>query len=85
MSLHRFHTACDRCRQPSEEYSAWPSCRDCGDDICPDCRAPRSLVTGDGDGRDTCRCQSCAEQDEWTEAECEFQGDEHAIDEAMGK
>lgn len=55
----RFATLCDRCRARSDEYSSWPMCRECMDDICPSCAAPHSLSTGDGERRDSVLCKSC--------------------------
>ena len=34
----RFAHICDKCSQCSNEYEAYPSCRECGDDICFYCR-----------------------------------------------
>lgn len=34
----RFATVCDHygCIKRSEEYTAFPTCRDCGDQVCPE-------------------------------------------------
>lgn len=37
MSMVMFATICDPCGKRSEEYSAFPSCRTCMEDVCPDC------------------------------------------------
>jgi len=37
MSMVMFATLCDRCKKRSEEYTEWPSCKDCEEHICPDC------------------------------------------------
>jgi hypothetical protein len=37
MTYVRFATLCSHCGRRSEEYSAFLSCRECGDDVCPDC------------------------------------------------
>lgn len=37
MSMVRFATLCDKCGKRSEEYSAWPSCRECLEHVCPNC------------------------------------------------
>lgn len=37
MSIVRFATLCDRCGKRSEEYSGWPTCECCVEDVCPDC------------------------------------------------
>lgn len=33
----KFATLCDKCKKRSEEYTSFPSCKDCQQDICPDC------------------------------------------------
>ena len=37
MSMVRFAMLCDQCGKRSREYGRWPECRDCSDDVCPDC------------------------------------------------
>ena len=37
MSMVRFATTCDFCGWRSEEYTAWPSCRECLLHCCPRC------------------------------------------------
>lgn len=37
MSMVRFATLCDKCGARSEEYTSWPSCKDCQTHVCPDC------------------------------------------------
>lgn len=59
----RFATTCDRCTARSEEYSAWPSCRECMDDICPDCAEPGSLMEADLDCPAKVTCRACAAMD----------------------
>lgn len=59
MSMVRFATTCDRCQRRSEEYTSWPSCRECLDFICPNCYADGTLTEGDGEGPNTCLCQGC--------------------------
>lgn len=56
----RFATTCDRCTARSEEYTAWPSCRECLDDICDACAQAGTLHEGDGEGPDTVLCAACA-------------------------
>lgn len=66
----RFATKCDHqepgghpdvhCNRRSPEYTMWPTCSECGDDVCPDHMAPGSLDEGDGDRRDWCLCITCA-------------------------
>lgn len=84
MAMVKFATTCDviasltprpperpiinRCGKRSAEYTAWPSCRECGDQVCPDCTEPKSWeernVTFEG-GVDapieTVVCKPCAE------------------------
>jgi hypothetical protein len=59
MAVVRFATLCDRCRKRSEEYTAFPSCRECLDDICPDCAAPGTTTDADLDSPATCLCKQC--------------------------
>lgn len=37
MSMVRFATLCDKCKARSAEYESWPTCKDCGEDVCPNC------------------------------------------------
>jgi hypothetical protein len=60
----RFATTCDRCGKRSNEYTAWPSCRACMEDTCPECAKGGTLVEGDGERADTVVCRVCAEQGE---------------------
>lgn len=32
-----FATICERCSRRSPEYASWPHCRNCGDEVCPQC------------------------------------------------
>lgn len=59
MAMVCFATKCDQCGQRSEEYTAWPSCSNCQDDICPACMAPGTLDPGDGERSDRCLCLIC--------------------------
>lgn len=61
MTMVRFATACNLCGKRSEEYTAWPTCRDCDAHVCPDCAAPDSPVTGDGERQDAVTCVPCAQ------------------------
>jgi hypothetical protein len=58
----RFATLCDECEARSEEYTAWPTCRDCQRDICPACAAPGSVEDEEHERgvRQTCLCADCA-------------------------
>jgi hypothetical protein len=57
----RFATLCDTCQARSEEYTCWPTCRECDQHVCERHQAEGSVVTGDGDGPDTCLCLDCHE------------------------
>lgn len=37
MGIVKFASICDLCGVRGEEYSMFPSCRDCGADVCPKC------------------------------------------------
>lgn len=50
----RFATTCDRCGTRSEEYTAWPTCRECMDHVCPACQLAGSLIENDGRARALC-------------------------------
>ena len=54
----RFATKCDTCGARSEEYTAWPTCRECDNDACPDCSEPGTMI--EDDGRQTVICRSCS-------------------------
>lgn len=60
MSLVRFATTCDKCGERSQEYTTWPDCVECGDDLCPKCQVPGSLKEGDGERPDKAMCNECA-------------------------
>lgn len=55
----RFATICDACKARSEEYTSWPSCRECGDHLCHACLVPGTLTEADLDQPETCLCKSC--------------------------
>ncbi len=61
MAVVRFATTYDSCGDRSEEYTAWPLCRECGRHFCSVCQVPQSFLPGDGEGPDTCLCPSCLE------------------------
>ena len=52
--IRPFATICDRCGRRSEEYSAWPTCIECLDDICPNCDVAAER-TEDERNRTCCR------------------------------
>jgi len=60
MSMVKFATLCDQCGKRSEEYTAWPSCEGCGDEVCDDCG--RVTKTGDGDRPDKAICKKCEKE-----------------------
>lgn len=55
----KFTTTCDHCGQRADEYTAWPSCRDCGLDTCPMCDVPDLRTEADLDTPPTTRCLQC--------------------------
>jgi hypothetical protein len=65
MSMVRFATVCDKpgCTARSEEYTAWPSCEDCGDETCA---AHMARITVEADGAidkpqpEMCLCLPCS-------------------------
>lgn len=59
MSTVRFATTCDRCHKRSEEYTAWPICRECNGDVCYNCVAPNTLTEVDLDNPETAVCKEC--------------------------
>lgn len=60
--LVKFATVCDYtpgpCGVRSPEYTAWPYCRVCGVQVCPDHQRPGSQR---GDEHPTCLCLDCEE------------------------
>ena len=58
MSIVRFASLCDICGQRSAEYEVWPTCRQCGQDVCPVCTSPGSFE--DCDDHWTAICVECA-------------------------
>jgi hypothetical protein len=55
MSMVRFATLCDVCEARSEEYTAFPWCRECGDDVCPEHRVSGTLHPE----KNSCYCCGC--------------------------
>ena len=69
----RFARTCDVCQERSEEYSKWPSCVECGDDVCPKHMDEGSL----DEDTNECMCLHCAKSIEDEVAEyCTSCGDE---------
>jgi NMD protein affecting ribosome stability and mRNA decay len=60
MATVPFATLCDRCGRRSEEYTSWPSCRDCLDDICPDCDVASERTE---DEAHSTQCRGCAAEE----------------------
>jgi hypothetical protein len=60
MSIVMFATLCDHCGARSDEYSAWPSCRECLEDTCEQCYMPGSYTA---DERHECLCNRCAAEE----------------------
>lgn len=71
----RFATTCDvvpavpardcgaPCGMRSLEYTAWPSCRECGAHVCPMHAAPGTLQEDrDFDGSRTVVCVACTDE-----------------------
>lgn len=61
MTMVRFATTCDRCTARSREYTAWPHCRECLEDICLTCMWPGTLIETDGESPETVLCRACVE------------------------
>ncbi len=68
----KFATTCDYfdhslpsgsriCGKRSEEYTAWPTCRNCNDHTCPDHMKVGSKTEADVDKPETCLCLDCEE------------------------
>ena len=54
MSVVRFATVCDCCGARSEEYTSWPTCDLCGEDVCPKCS-----INPSEDERNLATCCRC--------------------------
>lgn len=67
MAMVKFTTTCDVpvgqesgiCGRRAGEYTAWPSCRSCYDNVCPAHQVPGSLTEADVDCPETCLCMPC--------------------------
>lgn len=61
MAMVPFATTCDiklsTCEGRGPEYSAYPSCKFCGQDVCPSCM---EVGTDTEDERNQCVCRPCA-------------------------
>lgn len=62
----KFATTCDipGCAARSAEYTAWPSCRDCGEDICPAHQQTGSKTEADEEHAETCLCVLCPKEED---------------------
>jgi hypothetical protein len=58
MSMVKFASLCDKCQRRSGEYMGWPRCKDCGEDVCPDCDIPSERTE---DETDKTLCRECAD------------------------
>lgn len=64
MVMVRFASTCDKCGRRSAEYTTWATCKECLEDVCPNCAQPNT--ERDNDGRQTVLCKSCtAEYEVW--------------------
>jgi hypothetical protein len=71
MAIVRFTTTCDikpqgaaqPCGKRAEEYSSHPSCRYCGDDVCPEHTRPNTLTEADLDSPAKCVCVECCPEE----------------------
>lgn len=52
----KFAALCDKCERRSEEYSTWPTCRECGEHVCPQCDVDNERTE---DERDETLCLEC--------------------------
>ncbi len=60
MSIIPFCSICDveGCESRSEEYSSWPSCIECGEEVCSNHQDPGTYDEETGE----CLCLRCAEE-----------------------
>lgn len=58
--LVRFACECDKCSKRSDEWTIWPSCTVCQEEICPDCQEPGTLREPDEGDWGKCVCKPCA-------------------------
>lgn len=59
--LVRFATLCDHCGKRSAEYAHFAVCRECLEDICPDCDVPSERSE---DETNKTLCRKCAAEEE---------------------
>ncbi len=50
-----------QCKKRSEEYTAWPTCRVCSNDVCPEHMRLNTKTDADLDTPETCVCINCVE------------------------
>ena len=53
----RFATLCDQCGKRSDEYTAFPSCVECMEDVCEQCATHHD--NADVDHPETALCHKC--------------------------
>jgi hypothetical protein len=60
MTRIRFSTICDvdGCEERSEVYSTWPSCTECGEEVCSKHQEKGTL----NEEENECICLRCAEE-----------------------
>jgi hypothetical protein len=65
MAMVKFAMLCDvdGCKKRSPEYTPWPSCTECGSDVCPEHTAPGS-EDDDGEGHYSVTCTTCKGKEE---------------------
>ena len=56
----RFATLCDKCKRRSEEYTAWPHCAECLQDICSNCDIASKRTE---DERNATLCLDCLNEE----------------------
>lgn len=86
MSIVRFAMLCDKCQRRSEEYGCWPTCKDCGLDICGMCDEEDER-TEDEVNKTLCHdCQVIRDEEERTPVDPRDTDDayEAMVDEEMG-
>lgn len=72
MSMVRFASICDKCHSRSDEYTEWPSCKDCGEHVCVLCDIDSERTE---DERHKTLCMDCRQ-----ERSLEFELKENADD-----
>lgn len=60
MDTGHFATTCDSCGRKSPVNTAWPTCRECSEDVCQNCTESGSLLEGEDGKPDLVTCKTCA-------------------------